>query len=57
MLVWLQLGWVMFGEVRGGYGVSLWKYVRSGWVCFSGCVTYSVGSGVAVRFWLDWWRL
>jgi hypothetical protein len=40
-------------EGRGGYGVSLWKYIQSGWLRFTRCITYSTRSRDAVRFSLD----
>ena len=42
-------------EVRGGYGVCLWKHIRSGWQQFSRHVSFSIGLGERVSFWHDRW--
>uniref|UniRef100_A0A2N9GD74 Reverse transcriptase domain-containing protein n=1 Tax=Fagus sylvatica TaxID=28930 RepID=A0A2N9GD74_FAGSY len=42
-------------EDRGGYGVCLWKHIRSGWQQFSRHVSFSIGSGERVSFWHDRW--
>jgi hypothetical protein len=36
-------------DVKGSYGVSLWKSIRQGWVCFLPFISYSVGSGDSVN--------
>ena len=41
-------------EDRGGYGICLWKYIHSGWNYFARFVSFSVGKGTNVCFWLDW---
>jgi hypothetical protein len=33
------------GEGGGSYGVSLWKYIRRGWLKFEISVRYKVGTG------------
>jgi hypothetical protein len=41
--------------VKGSYGVSLWKSIQQGWVCFSPCISYLVGTGDSVQFWHHNW--
>ena len=33
------------------YGVSLWRFIRSGWLNFSKLLRYDVGDGTKVKFW------
>ena len=40
-------------DVRGSYGLSLWKYSRKGWESFSKHLYMQVGNGVRIRFWHD----
>uniref|UniRef100_A0A2N9GCH1 Reverse transcriptase domain-containing protein n=1 Tax=Fagus sylvatica TaxID=28930 RepID=A0A2N9GCH1_FAGSY len=42
-------------EVRGSYGVGLWKNIRREWDAFSGKIYMQVGNGVRIRFWHDRW--
>ena len=37
------------------YGVSLWRYIRSGWLNFSKLLVYDVGDGTRVKFWKHVW--
>ena len=37
------------------YGVSLWRYIRSGWLNFSKFLVYDVGDGTRVKFWKHVW--
>ena len=37
------------------YGVSLWRYIRSGWLNFSKLLVYDVGDGTRVNFWKHVW--
>ena len=41
-------------EVRGRFGVGLWKAIKE-WKYLSGKLAYQVGNGQRVRFWLDKW--
>ena len=43
-------------EVRGPYGVGLWKNIRREWESFSSKIYMQVGNGVRIRFWHDRWR-
>ena len=47
-------GWCS-NEGREPYGVSLWKYIRSGLDYFSQYLTYKVGDGTWTQFWQDSW--
>ena len=38
-----------------GYGVSLWRLIRSGWLNFSKLLRYDVGDGTRVKFWKHVW--
>lgn len=40
---------------NGPYGVRLWKYIQRGWAKFSTFITFEVGDGTKVKFWLDAW--
>ena len=42
-------------EVRGTYGVSLWKNIRKEWGSFSMHLYWKVGNGIRIRFWHDRW--
>ena len=37
------------------YGVSLWRYIRIGWLNFSKLLVYDVGDGTIVKFWKHVW--
>ncbi|XP_023871388.1 uncharacterized protein LOC111983979 [Quercus suber] len=37
-------------SVSGAYGVSLWKFIRRGWLYFSKFIRYDVGDGSRVKF-------
>ena len=41
--------------VTSSYGVSLWRFIRSGWVNFSKLLVYDVGDGTRVKFWKHVW--
>ncbi|XP_035544454.1 uncharacterized protein LOC108983424 isoform X2 [Juglans regia] len=47
-------GWCT-NEVRGGYGVGLWRYIRGGWQCFENNVRFVVGQGTRIKFWQNVW--
>ena len=42
-------------KVTSPYGVSLWRYIRSGWLNFSKLLVYDVGDGTKVKFWKHVW--
>ena len=42
-------------KVSSPYGVSLWRYIRSGWLNFSKLLVYDVGDGTRVKFWKHVW--
>jgi hypothetical protein len=50
----LRGGWCS-KEVRGSYGLSLWKTIRKEWESFSNQLYMQVGDGVRTRFWHDRW--
>jgi hypothetical protein len=50
----LRGGWSS-KEVRGPYGVGLWKNIRREWESFSSKIYMQVGNGVRIRFWHDRW--
>uniref|UniRef100_A0A2N9EJJ5 Reverse transcriptase zinc-binding domain-containing protein n=1 Tax=Fagus sylvatica TaxID=28930 RepID=A0A2N9EJJ5_FAGSY len=50
----LRGGWCS-KEVRGSYGLSLWKTIRKEWEPFSNQLYMQVGDGVRTRFWHDRW--
>uniref|UniRef100_A0A2N9G874 Reverse transcriptase domain-containing protein n=1 Tax=Fagus sylvatica TaxID=28930 RepID=A0A2N9G874_FAGSY len=43
-------------EVKGSYGLCLWKSIRKEWETFSNHLYMQVGDGVRIRFWQDRWR-
>ena len=45
-------GW-RSSKVRDGYRFGLWKAIRKDWDLLGSKVTFSVGNGRRVRFWLD----
>ena len=42
-------------KVTSPYRVSLWRYIRSGWLNFSKLLVYDVGDGTRVKFWKHVW--
>ena len=42
-------------EVRGSFGVGLWKAIKRDWDVIGSNMVYSVGNGRRVRFWKDRW--
>ena len=42
-------------KVTSAYGVSLWRFIRSGWLNFSKLLLYDVGDGTRVKFWKHVW--
>ena len=42
-------------EVRDGYGVELWKSIRKERNTFLGHLSFMVGNGRRVKFWMDKW--
>ena len=53
-----------YGNVWGGwctkkmnspYGVSLWRFIRSGWLNFSKLLQYDMSDGTRVKFWKQVW--
>jgi hypothetical protein len=42
-------------SVQGSYGVCLWKTIRKGWNHFSQFVSFKVGDGASLKFWMDPW--
>ena len=47
-------GW-RFCDVRGSFGVGLWKAIRRVWDVIGNNMVYHVGDGRRVRFWKDKW--
>ena len=45
-----QMDWCS-KEVRGGYGVGLWKTFRKEWIVVSSRLYLVVGNGQRVKFW------
>ena len=43
------------GDIRGGYGASLWKDIRKGWHTLSQNVVFSLGDGRRLQFWKYIW--
>jgi hypothetical protein len=37
------------------YGLSLWKIIRKVWGHFSQLISFKVGDGSSLKFWLDSW--
>ena len=50
----LERGWCS-KEVRGSYGVGLWKVIRLLWELVSSRTLFVVGNGRRVKFWKDRW--
>jgi len=46
----IRRGWCS-KEVRGIFGVGVWKHIRRGWDKFSNFVRFEVGVGSKVSFW------
>ena len=42
-------------DLRGGYGISLWKEIRKEWPSFIQNAVYSQGDGRRINFWKDVW--
>ena len=42
-------------KVTNAYGVSLWRFIRGGWLNFSKLLRYDVGDGTRVKFWQHVW--
>ena len=62
--LWRRVIEAKYGNIWGGwctkkvttpYGVSLWRYIRSGWLNFSKLLVYDVGDGTRVKFWKHVW--
>jgi hypothetical protein len=62
--LWGQVIVEKYGVMSGGwcseeawesYGVCLWKNIRNEWGTFSNFVSFRVGNGSHIRFWLDVW--
>ena len=49
-----QRGWCS-KEVKGGYGVGLWKSLRKDWDVVRSRLFFVVGNGQRVKFWKDFW--
>ena len=47
-------GWHTY-DLRGGYGISLWKEIRKEWPIFFQNAILSLGDGNMVSFWKDAW--
>ncbi|KAG6708038.1 hypothetical protein I3842_06G060300 [Carya illinoinensis] len=45
-------GWCS-NEVRGAYGVGVWKFIRNGWDDLLGNFRFAVGKGTGIIFWRD----
>ena len=50
----LKGGWCL-DEVRGGYGLGVWKGIWRWWPIVSSSVSFGVGNRHRVRFWRDVW--
>ena len=62
--LWRRVIEVKYGSIWGGwctkkvtsaYGVSLWRFIRSGWLNFSKLLSYDVGDDTRVKFWKHVW--
>ena len=42
-------------DLRGSYGIGLWKEIRKEWPSFSQNVVFSLGDGRRIKFWKDVW--
>ena len=42
-------------DLRGGYGISLWKEIGKEWPNFSHNTVFSLGDGRRINFWKDVW--
>ena len=42
-------------KVTSAYGVSLWRFIRSGWLNFSELLWFDVWDGTRVKFWKHVW--
>lgn len=47
-------GWCS-NEMRRGYGMGLWKFIRKGWPCFEKQIRFVAGEGNHISFWRDVW--
>ena len=50
----VEAGWTI-REVRGSYGLSLWKDIRKGWEGFILGTSIHIGNGKRTSFWWDNW--
>ena len=50
----MEWGWCS-KEVKGSYGVGLWKAIRNLWELVSCRISFMVGNGRRVKFWKDNW--
>ena len=41
--------------MTSAHGVSLWKFITSGWLIFSKLLQYDMGNGIRVKFWKHVW--
>ena len=62
--LWRRVIEAKYGNIWGGwcpkkvttpYGVSLWRYIISGWLNFSKLLVYDMGVGTRVKFWKHVW--
>lgn len=42
-------------DVSNPYGVSLWKFIRTGWLAFSKVIRFDVRDGTRVKLWQNGW--
>lgn len=47
-------GWSL-KEGKGGHGVCLWNIRLGLSPFFFWCITFSLGIGTNIQFWVDWW--
>ena len=47
-------GW-WYGEVRDEYEVRLWKFIMKEQNTLLGCISFVVGNGKMVKFWMNKW--